>query len=104
MASKLDDQTLVFGTQVEDLTEDEKARSVLVSKIPKSITENRLTQGLFKRHFEWVRNGGGKIDRIHFPDDETAIITYKESEGLWLKILIINRNIRDINDVKWISS
>ena len=81
MASNLD-ETWLFGTQVEDLTEDMKARSVLVSNIPKSTTENVLMQRLVRRHFKWVRNGGGKMDRIHFPDYETAIITYQESEGL----------------------
>lgn len=81
MAKKLD-ETLLFGTQVEDLTEEQKARSVLVSGIPRFTSENGLMQSLVRRHFEWVRNGGGKIDRIHFPDYETAVITYRESGGL----------------------
>ena len=67
------------------LTNDEAARSVLVSRIPRVTKRNLILQRLIQRHFEWAKNGGGKIDRIQFPSQELAVITFENMEGLYIE-------------------
>ena len=79
-----------YGHKVKDLTEDQQARSVVVSKIPKVTQKNSLKvlQNLVVRHIEWVRNGGGKIECIQFTNEGTdAIITFESSKGLYIPII-----------------
>ena len=44
-------------------------------------------QNLIKRHFEWAKNGGGKIDRMQFPTQELVVITFENIEGLYVEIV-----------------
>ena len=85
MASKLDED-VSSEPKTKDLTDDQTARSVVVTKIPRITRRNALMQNLVRRHFEWSRNGGGKIDCIQFPNEETAIITFESSEGLYIAV------------------
>ena len=87
MANQLD-ELVSCGQQVKDLTKDQQARSVVVSKIPRVTKKNSLLQKLVVRHFECVRNGGGKIECIQFTNEETdAIITFESRKGWYIPII-----------------
>ena len=79
-------EAVSYGPQVKDLHEAQQARSVLVSKIPRLTAENSVMQNRVVRHFECVENGGGKIECIQFPNEETAIITFESCEGSYIPI------------------
>ena len=74
MASFID-RILSYGpTKV--VTEDEAARSVVVSNIPQQTTAEDIVI-----HFQRRKNGGGDIDHVHIPRKGSAVITYDSIEG-----------------------
>ena len=65
------------GPKPKVLTEDQAARSVVVTNIPlKTTPENILI------YFQRQKNGGGEIDHVHIPEKGTAVITFESGAGL----------------------
>ena len=64
------------GPKPKVLTEDQAARSVVVTNIPLTTApENILI------YFQRQKNGGGEIDHVHIPKKRTAVITFDSSAG-----------------------
>ena len=71
------DRILSHGPKKKVLTQEQAARSVVVSNIAPQTANEAIVI-----HFQKQKNGGGKIDHVHIPKEGTAVITFESSEGL----------------------
>ena len=76
MASFLD-RILSHGSKTKVLTQEQAARSVVVSNVAPQTADEAIVI-----HFQKRKNGGGEIDHVHIPNKGTAVITFESSEGL----------------------
>lgn len=69
------DRILSYGP-MRILTEDEAARSVVVSNIPQQTTAEDIVI-----YFQKRKNGGGDINHLHITEKGSAVIIYDSIEG-----------------------
>ena len=77
------DKILSYGPKTKVLTNDQAKRSVVVQNIPPDTAADSIVI-----YFQRQKNGGGEIDHVHIPEKGTAVITFENSEG-WSVDLIV---------------
>ena len=75
----VDDQPLFERSQLELLSNEEVARSVLISNISAELRGDDI-----KIYFQKKRNGGGEVDNVFVLKDGKAVIVFEKAEGLIL--------------------
>ena len=73
----VDDQPLSERSQLELLTNEEVARSVLISNISAKLRGDDI-----KIYFQKKRNGGGEVDNVFVLKNGKAVIVFEKAEGL----------------------
>ena len=75
----VDDQPLSERSQLERLSNEEAARSVLISKISAKLRRDDIMI-----YFQKKGNGGGEVDNVFVLKDGKAVIVFEKAEGLIL--------------------
>ena len=76
MASKFDELSVDYSTELPTLDTDTRARSVVVSNIPDEAGEDDIII-----HFQKRKYGGGDIERLHIIEETpTAVVTFGSVE------------------------
>ena len=73
----VDDQPLSERSQLELLTNEEVARSVLISNISAKLRRDDIMI-----HFQRKGNGGGEVNNVFVLKDGKAVIVFDKAEGL----------------------
>ena len=71
------DRILSQGPQRKILSEDQAARSVVVTNLKRQTSADVIII-----YFQQAKNGGGELEYVHIPHEGKAVITFARKEGM----------------------
>ena len=71
------DRILSLGPQRKILSEEQVARSVVVTNLKRETPAEVIVI-----YFQQAKNGGGELECVHIPHEGKAVITFARKEGM----------------------